>query len=133
MYSISCTIRRFLSATQWMDGVPIVNCLLLSHANYSGNDDIDAFSFVLALPHQSSFSRCEMCISYSVSEGIFWDNNGGANYLLEWVPIEEKPVKQTSPVLSRLPSFLSSSLSLHSQWIGRWSTFSDNIPVEWIL
>ncbi|KAF8374626.1 hypothetical protein PRIPAC_81055 [Pristionchus pacificus] len=68
-----------------------------------GNEDIDAFSFVLAIPHQSS-TRCEMCVSYTVSDGIFWDNNGGANYLLEWVAREEKPLDQTSHVLSRLPS-----------------------------
>lgn len=39
-----------------------------------------------------SSTRCEMCVSYTVSDGIFWDNNGGANYLLEWVAREEKPV-----------------------------------------
>ncbi|GMT24910.1 hypothetical protein PFISCL1PPCAC_16207, partial [Pristionchus fissidentatus] len=71
-----------------------------------GNEDIDAFSFVLALPQQSSSSLCEMCISYTVSDRLYWDNNGGANYRLEWVAKEEKPLEETTHVLSRLPPSL---------------------------
>ncbi|GMS86194.1 hypothetical protein PENTCL1PPCAC_8369, partial [Pristionchus entomophagus] len=46
-------------------------------------EDIDAFDFTLTSPREE-VAGCELCVCYSVNDSVFWDNNEGANYRLEY-------------------------------------------------
>ncbi|GMS85569.1 hypothetical protein PENTCL1PPCAC_7744, partial [Pristionchus entomophagus] len=52
-------------------------------------EDIDAFDFSLTFPIED-VSGCELCVSYSVNDSVFWDNNEDTNYRLEYDENEKK-------------------------------------------
>lgn len=50
----------------------------------SNDGPTDRFSFSISLPHYfSTGSRLQFCIQYVAGGEIFWDNNHGANYIVE--------------------------------------------------
>uniref|UniRef100_A0A9J7ZB08 Protein phosphatase 1, regulatory subunit 3Aa n=1 Tax=Cyprinus carpio carpio TaxID=630221 RepID=A0A9J7ZB08_CYPCA len=58
--------------------------LLAEYMPGSSDGETDCFSFHLVLmpPFQVEGLRVEFCLRYESAAGIFWDNNGGTNYIV---------------------------------------------------
>ncbi|CAD6197933.1 unnamed protein product [Caenorhabditis auriculariae] len=61
-----------------------------------GTEDIDAFNFSIVLPNKLKAGRCEFCVQYAVSGEQFWDNNDGANYVVDVIE-DPVPCSKLSP------------------------------------
>ncbi|VDL68116.1 unnamed protein product, partial [Nippostrongylus brasiliensis] len=53
--------------------------------NIFGADNVDAFVFSMILPSDMKEGRCQFCVRFSVQGGEYWDNNLGANYIVDAV------------------------------------------------